>query len=1217
MRTYRFNTTSQSWEFVPASDLGMTDDNGWDGAQYYSTIQTGDIDGDGAAELLARAADGMHTYRFNTVSQDWEDVGASGLGMLDYAGWDQPQYYSTIQTGDIDGDGAAELLARRAAGLDVLRFNTASQDWEHVLASGLGMGDRDRLLSSTLRLFYPLGTDRGGLSTLDQSLGDFLAVEVCGVGKGDGAAELLARRAAGMYTYRFDIDSQDWELVAAANPGMSDYAGWDQPQYYTTIRTADIDGDGAAELLARAAAGMRTYRFNTASQSWDFVPASDLGMTDGSGWDQHKYYSTIQTGDIDGDGAAELLARYGDGLHVFRFNAASEDWEFVPTSDLGMTDGSGWDQHKYYSTIQTGDIDGDGAAELLARYGDGLHVFRFNTDSQDWDGVPVSGLGMDTAGWDLPEHYSTIQTGDIDGDGAAELLARYADGLHVFRFSTGSQDWDGVPASPLGMGNADGWCGAQYYSTIQTGDIDGDGAAELLARYADGLHVFRFNTGSQDWDGVPASPLGMGNADGWCGAQYYSTIQTADIDGDGAAELLARRAGGMHTYRFDTGSQDWELVAADNPGMSDYAGWYEPQFYTTIQTGDIDGDGAAELLARAAAGMRIYRFNTTSQFWERVPASDLGMIDGTGWDQPRYYSTIQTGDVTGCGTVAVFTDTIQLDDLNLLYRVDWQVANQDIGEPFEVHFAVAGLRLGFASHTPDRAGAVPIRFRVDNHPLIRAWVLHEQGRSATEVAQVLVEEFNCSVSGLWVVLREAGLDVVEFGEMLRDLYEIDAQGAAQVMKSVGLSAFEAGLVLRDVYGQNAAAVAMILYDVGYPIADVIAAVEELFGVDATFIGLFLKYHLGLDAVHAARTLKDTGHYQIHQVYEVLVNVYGVANWEDARQILLDAGYSDEEITEEVMAAQLAARFAPVLKFDQAASTFPMDAQKWWEDMLCGDDGGPPPDNGGYDYEACRTHSDGWGTENINDLWQGNSGISTLWEYGNKVPTYYRVESCGTRGQVRIEYWWFYGWQPDADTGCGQDHRADWEHIMVTTSEDWTDIAAVTYYQHSGWYTRIHGGGDPNFELEGTHPVVYVGKTAHGSYYDDGGSGSCCYYEDYRNPSANSIWRTWQTPLIDLRGEEQAWLGYDRTADWEWGYNSVGTHPTVATPDLCQREACEGWDPIGGYFDASGCITSDSDCKTGDCDCGSGLCSYSCWACFPGELYAKDYWIPTSDDELMP
>jgi hypothetical protein len=256
---------------------------------------------------------------------------------------------------------------------------------------------------------------------------------------------------------------------------------------------------------------------------------------------------------------------------------------------------------------------------------------------------------------------------------------------------------------------------------------------------------------------------------------------------------------------------------------------------------------------------------------------------------------------------------------------------------------------------------------------------------------------------------------------------------------------------------------------------------------------------------------------------------------------------------------LARKFAPVLRFDQAASTFPMSAQTWF---------------------ANNCH---------NRRWPECEGLTTrsMETLRNNVPTYYQVTLCGE--QIRLTYWWFYGYQPQCDAFGSGTHPADWEHITVTLSTDGSQPAAVTYYQHGGWYTRIAGRG--GFSTVGSHPVIYVGKTSHGSYHRSGGSGTCLYWEDWRNPSDASSWDTWNH-LVDLQAASpsEPWIVADRTATWDWGLDgsgkgSVGTHPTQKAP-ACDSAACKGEKDflgtgvIGEIVDDTNAGCRESQCKTG-------------------------------------
>jgi hypothetical protein len=334
-------------------------------------------------------------------------------------------------------------------------------------------------------------------------------------------------------------------------------------------------------------------------------------------------------------------------------------------------DGASWNQPQYYETIQAGtrrkpktrqsaDIDGDGQDELIARSAAGILVHRFNPDVGQWVPLPNGPPWADANGWDQPQYYETIQTADIDGDGRAELLARGAGGITVWKFTT-ENSWVQLPDGPAWADDGS-WDQPQYYTTIQCADIDGDGRAELLARGAGGITVWKF-TAENSWMQLPDGPP-WADANGWDHPQYYETIQCADFllpgdpgyAGDGThkqAVLLARGADGIQIWRCTGAFQGWELLAAHNPEWSDYWNWDYPQYYRTIQTADIDGDGRAELLGRGSTGIAVAKFYPASRTWNSLPGLP-GFADAPGgWVPPEYYTTIQTADMDGDGQAEV------------------------------------------------------------------------------------------------------------------------------------------------------------------------------------------------------------------------------------------------------------------------------------------------------------------------------------------------------------------------------------------------------------------------------------------------------------------------------------------------------------------------------------------------------------------------------------
>ena len=413
-------------------------------------------------------------------------------------------------------------------------------------------------------------------------------------------------------------------------PQWSDGGGWTEAEYYATIQLADVDGDGADELLGRGPLGVVVEKWDAERALWTSVTTSGP-FPDSEGWGGHRsFYGTIQAADIDGDGSAELLGRSSKGIDTFKWNGSS--WTPLASANPNWGNDGDWDKTRFYSTIQTADIDGDGAAELLARASAGIETYKWNGSS--WGQLAsASPSWSDKTGWNEPQYYSTIQTADVDGDGRAELLARSSQGMELWRW-TGT-DWKELKGGSPAFSDKSDWDRPQYYRTIQTGDIDGDGADELLARSSAGMSAYKWN--GTGWLSLATATPNWGDKGGWNVEEYYATIQTGDVNGDGKAELFARTSKGIDTYQW-TG-KTWAQLASANPSLSDEH-WKDAANYSTIQSGDIDGDKASELVARGLYGIRTWSFDeVTANAWNHPVAYGFTPFAG---DQLTAYEFIGT-----------------------------------------------------------------------------------------------------------------------------------------------------------------------------------------------------------------------------------------------------------------------------------------------------------------------------------------------------------------------------------------------------------------------------------------------------------------------------------------------------------------------------------------------------------------------------------------------
>jgi hypothetical protein len=225
----------------------------------------------------------------------------------------------------------------------------------------------------------------------------------------------------------------------------------------------------------------------------------------------------------------------------------------------------------------------------------------------------------------LAEHLSVSPTDaccagmvfldDVDGDGVrdAAIGAGLADTVGAVWIASGSEMASGSEfPTPFGrvVGSADdyGIGGAAWYEdsdlVANAGDVDGDGLDDLLlggrpscgdggCSYPRRAYVV---SASRLVAEVPisASDAILEGDDDWFG---WHVAGAGDLDGDGLAEVSV--AGGYDTLLFSgAGLRDGQLL-----GRAD-ARSVLSRGATVRDTGDVDGDGLADVLLSASAGER-------------------------------------------------------------------------------------------------------------------------------------------------------------------------------------------------------------------------------------------------------------------------------------------------------------------------------------------------------------------------------------------------------------------------------------------------------------------------------------------------------------------------------------------------------------------------------------------------------------------------------------
>ena len=353
---------------------------------------------------------------------------------------------------------------------------------------------------------------------------------------GDGKSDICARGAAGIYcTLSTSGDLMAKHVVV----GLSDEQGWGDVSNYATIRFADVNGDDIYDICARADVGLDCW---ASKGNGEFVSYGHVPMADGDGYNQVKYYSTIKFADINGDGKDDFCARFKEQFQCYLSNGNGFDTN-NPIGFGDMGDGHGWGEERYFSTIRVADVNGDGKLDVCGRGGSGIRCWlsKGTSFADAFHGPAWS----DENGWGNRQYYTTIRFPDINGDRKADLCARDSAGI-ICHLSNGNSFGDGIRGPE--WSDHWGWNDYDNYSTIQYGDINGDGKDDLCGR-ANANFVCHLSTGTGFADAFSIDEFSDGN--GWNKPDKFRTIRLGDVNGDGKLDVCSRTANNVSCYSFN------------------------------------------------------------------------------------------------------------------------------------------------------------------------------------------------------------------------------------------------------------------------------------------------------------------------------------------------------------------------------------------------------------------------------------------------------------------------------------------------------------------------------------------------------------------------------------------------------------------------------------------------------------------------------------------
>lgn len=273
------------------------------------------------------------------------------------------------------------------------------------------------------------------------------------------------------------------------------------PFLFTQIRVADLDADGADDLVGRNSASFAVM----AGIQEPTIVVVDLP-------DQYAYTDGLELGDLNRDGRLDVAITYDRSILVYLQNQAgavafdqapqSIPFEFAP-DELGIIDG-----------------DGDGDNDIIAWDGQSVPA-RLLMARQEMPGEFGAPELLHSV--EVTEVSPTLRISDVDGDGWLDIVTLMETELVLL---SGSASGGFTPAT-FSLFELH-----YFFDPVGLGDVDGDGLQELVL-FSSPYAIVRRQSAPRELDDQPSEALNVSS-----GFLFINQMLLQDIDGDQRADLV-------------------------------------------------------------------------------------------------------------------------------------------------------------------------------------------------------------------------------------------------------------------------------------------------------------------------------------------------------------------------------------------------------------------------------------------------------------------------------------------------------------------------------------------------------------------------------------------------------------------------------------------------------------------------------------------------------
>jgi len=413
----------------------------------------------------------------------------------------------------------------------------------------------------------------------------------------------------------------DFTLIGPGNPiddpgsnGSNDWIGY-------AALGGDINGDQRADLIVGAPNlsgdfdggvnddGRVFALYNNGTRRLGVVDLyTDTASLEVRSWLHQQHIGrSFAASDLNGDGQHDLIVGSIGGddngkpitgtVYIFAGGAAlSGTRTLSPTMQAAYRFKSDQSTQSFAekNSLAAGQLNGAGPGDLVvgetnatvagrAQAGAVYVFFGSNNLPPVWD-MQTLAASLTIEGAAVNAQLGKVALGDVNGDGQLDLVARSLATLHVFYgpVASGVRDLAATPADATITGLSDG--------PLATGDVDQDGRADIITGNGNQVAVIRGGT-------LPLSQTITTAAAARFTGVNAASLHGFDWNGDGYEDITIGEGFNNRAFVvFSSGTLTGTVTILDRADWIITGEKAGDQFGTALSSGDLDADGALDLI---------------------------------------------------------------------------------------------------------------------------------------------------------------------------------------------------------------------------------------------------------------------------------------------------------------------------------------------------------------------------------------------------------------------------------------------------------------------------------------------------------------------------------------------------------------------------------------------------------------------------------------------